>query len=72
MTERERQELQRATAQKIVDALPAWDGQSPSVWVLIVDPDTMRPYTRWRTSATAVSAPKPARVRHLHAVRDVS
>lgn len=65
MTERERQQLQQSTAQEIVDALPAWDGESPSVWVLIVDPDTMRPYARWRTPAT--TAPK-ARVRHLHAV----
>jgi hypothetical protein len=69
VTERERQALLRAKAEEIVEALPAWDGESPSVWVVVVDPDTMRPFARWRTPATA--APK-ARVRHLHAVRDAS
>ena len=70
MTERERQALLRAAADEIVDGLPAWDGTSPSVWVVVVDPDTMRPFARWRTPASA-SQPK-ARVRHLHAVREVS
>lgn len=71
MTERERQELLRAKAEEIVAALPAWDGESPAVLVTVSDPVTRRRLGHWFTPATA--APKPeARVRHLHAVRDVS
>jgi hypothetical protein len=69
--ERERQALLRAAADEIVDALPAWDGESLSVWVVFVDPDTMRPFARWRTPAAAKPQPLP-RPRHLHAVQDAS
>ncbi|MFJ4356891.1 hypothetical protein ACIP25_11540 [Streptomyces massasporeus] len=73
VSERERQALLRAAADGIVGGLPAWDGVSPSVWVVVVDPDTMRPFARWRTPATAAPQPRPqSKRRHLHAVREVS
>ncbi|MFD5910261.1 hypothetical protein ACFWHL_16240 [Streptomyces massasporeus] len=67
--ERERQSLLRATADGIVASLPAWDGESPSVWVVVIDPETRTRLTQRRTSATAAPQPK-ACVRHLHAVRE--
>ncbi|MFJ7176435.1 hypothetical protein ACIQXA_08505 [Streptomyces massasporeus] len=72
MTGRERQAALQASADGIVDALPAWDGKSPSVWVVVVDPDTMRPLARWRTPATAPRPRPQSKPRHLHAVREVS
>jgi hypothetical protein len=64
-------ELLRAKADEIVADLPAWDGTSPSVWVLVIDAETRNRLAQWRTPALAPE-PKPARVRHLHAVREVS
>lgn len=73
MSERERVALLRARAEEIVADLPAWDGKSPSVWVVIVDPDTMRSFARWRTPAAVEPQPRPQpKPRHLHAVREVS
>ncbi|MFH9574227.1 hypothetical protein ACH4MG_27265 [Streptomyces sp. NPDC017454] len=69
--ERERQQLLRAKAAQIVAGLPAWDGESPSVWVVVVDPETQQRLAHWRVPAEAAPQPE-ARVRHLRAVPDAS
>lgn len=70
MAARERQQLLRAKAEEIVAGLPAWDGHSPSVWVVVIDPETQKRLAQWRVPAAA-SRPE-ARVRHLRAVPDAS
>ncbi|MEW2463111.1 hypothetical protein AB0872_20705 [Microbacterium sp. NPDC047426] len=70
MSERERVQRLRATAEEIVADLPAWDGVSDAVLVVFVDPVTQRRLGYWNTPAAAPRPqPKP---RHLHAVREVS
>jgi hypothetical protein len=71
LSERERLELLQTAMQRIVDELPAWDGESPAVLVSFTDPVTQRRMGHWFTPATAAPQPQ-ARVRHLHAVREVS
>ncbi|GAA3121953.1 hypothetical protein [Streptomyces echinatus] len=72
--ERERLQLLQATAQEIVAGLPAWDGESPSVLVTVIDPVTRQRLGHWFVPATA-AAPRPRPepgVRRLRAVRDAS
>ncbi|MFJ3812258.1 hypothetical protein ACIPWE_38585 [Streptomyces sp. NPDC090073] len=71
--ERERLQLLQATTQEIIDRLPAWDGESPSVLVAIIDPITRQRLGHWRTPAVAAPQPQPEPgVRHLRLVRDAS
>ncbi|MFE2047961.1 hypothetical protein ACFXAS_05600 [Streptomyces sp. NPDC059459] len=77
--ERERQQMLRAKAAEIVAGLPAWDNKSPSVWVVIIDPETRQRLTQWRTPAAAAPQVQPGpqtkpagRTRHLRAVPDAS
>jgi hypothetical protein len=70
VSERERLQLLRATAEEIVAGLPAWDGVSDAVLVTFTDPVTRQRLGHWFTPAAAPQPqPKP---RHLHAVREVS
>jgi hypothetical protein len=73
--ERERLQLLQATTQEIIDRLPAWDGESPSVLVVVLDPVTRQRLGHWRTPATAAAQPQPQRQprgRRLYAVPDAS
>ncbi|MEU1043927.1 hypothetical protein ABZ400_02070 [Streptomyces sp. NPDC005897] len=75
--ERERWELMRATTERIVAGLPAWDGESPAVLVSFTDPKTQTRIGHWFVPATAVPQPqvKPqpsGRTRRLHVVPDAS
>ncbi|WP_432027436.1 hypothetical protein [Streptomyces sp. 1222.5] len=71
--ERERLQLLQATVQQIVDSLPAWDGESPSVLVSFADPVTRQRLGHWRTPADVQPQPQPQPgVRHLRLVRDAS
>jgi hypothetical protein len=70
VSERERVELLRATAEEIVAGLPCWDGVSPAVLVTVTDPVTRQRLGHWFTPAAAPQ-PQP-RPRHLHVVREVS
>ncbi|MEV5347164.1 hypothetical protein [Streptomyces achromogenes] len=73
MSERERLQQLQAAAQEIVAGLPAWDGESPSVLVTIVDPVTQRRLGYWRVPATAVPQPQPEPgSRRLRVVREAS
>ncbi|CAM5392614.1 hypothetical protein STENM36S_06350 [Streptomyces tendae] len=76
MTERERLQLLRAKAAEILAPLPAWDGESPSVWVVVVDPETQNRIAHWRVPAEVApqpeSRPQPQSRRHLRAVPDAS
>lgn len=71
MSERERLHLLQAAAQEIVDGLPSWDGESPAVLVAVIDPVTRMRLGHWHVPAVETLQPR-ARVRHLHAVREVS
>jgi molybdopterin-guanine dinucleotide biosynthesis protein A len=71
LNERERLELLQTKTQEIVAGLPAWDGESPAVLVSFTDPVTRQRLGHWFTPATPAPQPQ-ARVRHLHAVREVS
>ena len=71
--ERERLQLLQAKAQEIVAGLPAWDGESPSVLLLVIDPITRQRLGHWRTPADAKPQPQPEPgARHLSLVRDAS
>lgn len=69
--ERKRLQLLQAKTQEIVDGLPSWDGESPAVLVTVIDPVTRQRLGHWHVPAAPAPQPR-ARVRHLHAVREVS
>jgi hypothetical protein len=71
--ERERLQQLQATAQEIVAGLPAWDGESPAVLVVFLDPKTQRRLGHWTVPAAAAPQPQPGpRRRRLRLVRDAS
>jgi hypothetical protein len=73
--ERERLQLLQATAARIVDGLPAWDGEAPAVLVYVVDPVTRQRLGHWFVPAAAVpqAGPRPqSGARHLRLVGEAS
>lgn len=60
MTERERWERMRATAERIVADLPAWDGESPKLLVTFTDPETQTRIAHWFTPAVEQPAVQPS------------
>lgn len=72
--ERERLQQLQATAARIVDGLPAWDGEAPAVLVYVVDPVTRQRLGHWFVPAK-VARPKPrpqTGARHLRLVGEAS
>lgn len=59
MTERERLQLLRAKAERIVADLPAWDGESLAVLVSFTDPVTQMRLTHCFVPATAAPLARP-------------
>lgn len=77
MTERERRARLRATTERIVAELPAWDGESPKLLVTFTDPETQTRIGHWFVPATEAPQPQAmtlpsGRTRRLHVVPDAS